>query len=412
VWAQASDAITLPFLLMAAAFRVMDPSLEEASATCGAGQRKTMWLVTLPLMAPAALGTLLIVFVKSIDSFEVPAVMGVPGGITVFATEVWLATSRSPVDHNLAAAFAMIYLAFTFGGLYFYYRATNLSAKFATITGKGFRPRRIDLGRRRGVHTTVAFGVLGVAVLLPFLVMVYSALLPFYSVPRARVWGTMSLVNFEWVLTNSTTMRALRNNVLTGFGSSILVMTLAILVSWVVLRTGVRGRRLLDAAAFAPIAVPGIVIGLALVWFYLEVPVPVYATLWIIVIAYATANLPYALRATHASLSQLGRELEEASQTSGANFARTMFSVVLPLISGGLLVGFVYVFSFAFKGLSLPILLAGPGTEILPVLVYDLYATGQYTRLNALGVLMFAFLVLMAVIAQQVAKRLGYETER
>lgn len=408
IWADATDSITLPFLLMAAAFRAMDPSLEEASTTAGASNGYTLRHVTLPLMTPAVLATFLIVFVKTIDSFEVPAVMGLPGGISVFATEVWLATSRFPSNHNLAAAYAVGYLGVTVLGLALYYKATSISEKFATITGKGYKPLRMDLGGRRYVHAFAALTILFISVLLPFLVMLYASVLPFYSLPNGDTFSRMSLENYRWVLDSPVVFRALKNNVVVGLGSAAVAMVLAALISWVVIRTKVRGRKLLDAVAFAPIAFPGIVLALALMWFYLTVPVPVYATLWIIGLAFVTAYLPYGLRATHASLSQVGRELEEASAACGATFRRTFVSIIMPLITSGLLVGFIYVFSRSFKGLSLPIMLAGPGTEVLSVLVFDLYDGGHYTRLNALGILMFVFLVIMSAISQRLAKKIGY----
>lgn len=408
IWVDGTDSITLPFLLMAAAFRAMDPSLEEASVTSGATNRYTLRHVTLPLMTPAILATILIIFVKAIESFETPAVLGLPAGISVFATEVWMATRRFPSDHNLAATFAVGYVAVTLLGLALYYRATGISEKFATITGKGYKPVRMDLGRRRFFHAGVALFILFVAVLMPFLVMLYTSLMPFYAMPSTEAFARMSWENYQWVLDSPMVLRALKNNIVAGVGSSVVAMALAAIISWVVIRTRIPGRKLLDAIAFAPIALPGIVIGLALVWFYLQVPVPVYATLWIISIAYVTAYLPYALRATHASLSQVGRELEEAAATCGATFRYTFATIIMPLITSGLLVGFIYVFSRTFKGLSLPIMLAGPGTEVLPVLVFDMYEGGHYTRLNALGIMMFLFLVVLSAIAQRLAKRVGY----
>jgi iron(III) transport system permease protein len=162
---------------------------------------------------------------------------------------------------------------------------------------------------------------------------------------------------------------------------------------------------LLDVVAFAPLAIPGIVVGLALIWVYLTLPIPIYGTLWILVLAFVTKYTSYAVRSTHASLSQLHQELEEASAVSGASWLRTSSRIVFPLIAGGVLVSFIYILSLTFKVLSLPVLLAAGGTKTLPVVIFDLYFDGRYPELNALGVMMFAVLVVLSWLAWRLSSR-------
>ncbi len=408
IWVDGTDSITLPFLLMAAALRSMNPTWEEASQICGAGHRTTVWHITLPLMRPAMLASALLVFITTIGNFAVPAAIGLPGGIRVLATDVYLAARSFPADTNLAATYAVVYLLIALGGLWLYHRAVRSSEGFATIGGKGYGSRRLRLGGGRRLHATVAVTLLAVTVLVPLLVMVYASLLPYYTPPTMEVWGDLTLRNFRWVLFESAVIeRALVNNVVAGGVAAVVTVLLASTIAWVVLRTPLRGRYLLDALASAPIAFPGTVLALALMWLYLVLPIPVYATMWIIGIAYVTAFLPYALRATHATLAQVDVALEEASTVAGAQWRSTFLRIVLPLISTGLFVGFVYVFARTFKVLSLPVLLAGPGNEVLPVLIYDLYEIGRYPELNALGVLLSTFLLVVFTIAQRVAGRIG-----
>lgn len=254
----------------------------------------------------------------------------------------------------------------------------------------------------------LALAIVGTAVVLPFTVVVYASLLPYYTPPTAGIWEQLTLDNYRYVLFEAPAVgRAVRNNIVAGLGASVAAVTLAALISWVLLRGRTRLRGWLDAIAFAPIALPGIVLGLAVMWFYLTVPVPIYASLWIIGVAYVTAYLPYALRATHASMSQLDRELEESSAIAGARWGYTFRRITLPLVSSGLLVGLVYVFSRTLKTLSLPVLLGGPGNEVLPVLIYDLYESGRYPELNALGVLMFIVLTIGGLLAARVGRGLG-----
>ncbi len=408
IWADATDSITLPFLLIAAALRNMDPSLEEASRAAGASEATTLRRITLPVMRPALAATALIVFIKTVDSFEVPTVLGLPGGVRVLATDVYVATRRFPADPNLGAAYALLYLGVALVGLWAYHRVTRGAGRFVTIGGRGYRPARIALGSHRHRHGLAALTIVGVAVILPFLVVVYASLLPYYAPPSAGTWGQLTLDNYRYVLFEAPAVgRAVRNNLVAGLGASVVAVTLAALTSWVLVRGRSRLRGWLDAIAFAPIALPGIVLGLAVMWFYLTVPVPIYASLWIIGVAYVTAYLPYALRATHASMSQLDRELEESSAVAGARWGYTFWRITVPLISSGLVVGFIYVFSRTLKTLSLPVLLAGPGNEVLPVLIYDLYESGRYPELNALGVLMFVVLAVTGLALTRIGPGLG-----
>ena len=407
IWIMGIENISVPFLLMAAALRSMDPSLEEASAASGAVSLRTFSWVTLPILRPAIGATLLLLFVRGIEVFEVPAVAGIPAGITVFSTEIWVATTRTPVDMNLAAAFAMAYLAVTAIGLSLYYRSLRVGERFATVTGKGFRPARLDLGGKRYLATAIAFLILFSGVVLPLLVITWSSLIPFYQFPAGDAFDLASLSNYRAVLDSSTARRAFTNNLVVGLISSVASVLLAAVISTIVLRSNIRGRKLLDGLAFAPIAIPGIVMGLALLWLYLLLPLPLYGTLVVLVFAFVGKYIPWAMRSTHAALSQIGAELEEASAASGASGVKTFFQVTLPLAAPGLFVGFVFVLSLTFKVLSIPVLLSSAGNELLPVLIFDYYEGGQYGRLAALGMMIVMILLVLSSAGRILQKRVG-----
>lgn len=415
IWVEGIDGISLPFLLMAAAFRSMDPSLEEASGVAGASGFDTLRYVTLPALAPAVLAILLLLFVKAIEGFEVPAIMGIPDQVVVFATEVYIASQEFPVDQGLAAAFAVGYIILTAVALGLYYRAVRTSEKFATVTGKGFKPTRIDLGRKKWLWTLGTMALLLIAVILPFLVMIYASLLPFYQLPSMSAFQSMTVENYREFVTDSKSVEALENNLKVGITSSVMVIILSTMIAWVIVRTRIRGRAILDAISFAPIAIPGIVFALALTWLYLTIPTPVkiYGTLFMLGLGFVGKYLPYAMRASHAGLSQIGVELEEASATSGAGWLRTFTSIVSPLMAGSLLVAFVYILTLTFKTLSLPVMLQGPSTELLAVRIYAQYVAGDYAALNAIGVIIFVILVFLAGISRLIASRFGYlETDK
>ena len=255
----------------------MDPSLEEAAQTAGASVWTTMRTVTLPVLLPAVLATLLISFIRALESFEAPAIMGIPAGISVFATEVWLAVSRTrPADFNLSATFAMGYLLVTVVGVYLYHRATKMSERYVTVTGKGYRPTRFKLGYWRWPVALFSLLLLGVAILLPLFILIWTSLLPFYMIPSWQALSLVSLQNYRAVLALDSAYEAFVNTLIVGCSAAAIGSLLSAVIGWVVIRTRLPGRRLLDVLAFAPIAIPGTVMGIALLWLYLTLPIPIY----------------------------------------------------------------------------------------------------------------------------------------
>jgi iron(III) transport system permease protein len=411
IWAQAMDQISLPFLLMAAAFRSMDPSLEEASSVAGARLTTTMRTVTLPLLLPAVLAVFLLVFVRAIESFDVPAVLGVPAGIPIFATQVFLAVWDVPQDYNVASAFGVGYLVVSLLLLYGYHRATCASERFVTVTGKAFRPRRMQLGGWRWPVSVLSLLLLGFGVGLPVFVFVWTSFVKFYQIPSLAQLSHFSLDNYRAIFELPHTTQSIYNTLLVGIVSSVIIVLLAATISWIVIRSRVRGRKFLDFLAFSPIAIPGTVMGLALLWLYLVVPIPIYATIWILIVAFVGKYITVAVRSTHASLQQISVELEEVSTVSGASWGRTFRSVVLPLMAPGLVVAFIYSLSLTFKVLSMPILLGSVDTKLMSVTIYNLYEDGQYPMLSAMGVILLMLVLFLSFIGAYIGKRFGVKQD-
>src|SRR5919106_3776175 len=228
IWAQGVDNFSLPFLLMAAAFRSMDPSLEEAAQVAGAGVWATLRTVTLPVLLPSVLATLLISFIRALESFEVPAVMGIPAGISLFATEVWLALSRRrPPDFNLSATFAMGYFLVTIVGVFLYHRATKRSERYVTVTGKGYRSTRLKTGAWRWPIALFSMLLLGVPILLPLFILIWTSLMPFYMVPSWQALSLASLRNYRDVLALDSAYDAFINNLIVGCSAAAIGVTLS-----------------------------------------------------------------------------------------------------------------------------------------------------------------------------------------
>ncbi|MEX0805490.1 MAG: iron ABC transporter permease [Candidatus Binatia bacterium] len=411
IWAQAIDQVSLPFLLMAAAFRSMDPSLEEASTVSGARLGTTIRTVTLPLLLPALLAVFLLVFVRAIESFDVPAVLGVPGGIPVFATQVFLAVWDVPQDYNVASAFGVGYLIISLLLLYLYHRATRRSERYVTVTGKAFRPRRMQLGSWRWPVSLFSLLLLMFGIGLPVFVFVWTSFLNFYQIPSLSHLSLFSLDNYRAILELPYTLQSIYNTLVVGIVSSLIIVMMAATISWIVIRTRIAGRKFLDFLSFSPIAVPGTVMGLALLWLYLVVPIPIYATLWILIIAFVGKYITVAVRSTHASLHQISVELEEVSTVSGASWSRTFRSVVLPLMAPGLVVAFIYSLSLTFKVLSIPILLGSVDTKLMSVMIFNLYEDGQYPMLSAMGVILLMLVLSLSLVGTYIGRRFGVKQD-
>jgi iron(III) transport system permease protein len=401
------DDFYTPFLFMAAAFRSMDPALEEASISAGAGNLRTFFSITMRLMLPAALGVALLIFIRGIEDFEVPALLGIPAGIYVLSTEIFLTVRRPPTDFNLAATISMFYLLVALGGLYFYFKSTRTSEQFSVITGKGFRPSLTKLGRWRVPAAACALGLITLTVYLPLAVLAWTSLLPWYAQPSRSMLSLLTLKNYRWLTTDDLIVSAFFNNLLVGISAAFLVTLFAAVIAWIVIRTHMPGRHFLDALTFSSTAYPSMVLGLALIWFYLTVPIPIYGTLWILILAYVTKRLPTSVRMCSAVMTQIRKELEEASETCGASFLRTFRRVVLPLLVPGLFVSFVSTLTITFKALSLPVLLGHAGSELVPFLIFDLFESGRYAEVAALGCVTISVITLLTLGFRRVSQRLG-----
>jgi iron(III) transport system permease protein len=401
------DDFYTPFLFMAAAFRSMDPALEEASIASGAGNVRTFFSITLRLMLPAALAVALLIFIRGIEDFEVPALLGLPAGIRVLSTEIFLAVRRPPTDFNLAATISMFYLVVALGGLYLYFKSTRMSEKFAVITGKGFRPSIIGLGKWRIPALASALALVAMAVYLPLAVLAWTSLLPWYAQPSWTMVPLLTGKNYRWLLADELIVSAFFNNLLVGLTAGFLVTLFATAIAWIVIRTRVPGRWLLDSLTFSATAYPSMVLGLALIWFYLTVPLPVYGTLWILILAYITKRLPASVRICSAVMTQMRNELEEASAICGASLLQTLRRVVLPLLVPGLFVSFVSALTLTFKALSLPVLLGHAGSELVPLLIFDLFESGRYAEVAALGCVTITVVTVLTLAFRRLSQRFG-----
>ncbi|MBF8301385.1 MAG: sugB 2 [Acidobacteria bacterium] len=407
IWVDGLHYSPMAFLLMTAAFRAMDPSLEESATMSGANVFQVVWRVTLRLTWPAILATILILFVRAIEAFEVPALLGLPVGIEVFTSSIYQAVHRYPSQVGLASAYAAALLVITTAGVYFVSRLSSRGSKYATMTGKGFRPRQIDLGRWRWGTAAIFVVYFLLIVALPFSVLLWSSFQRFYAVPSMEALQNLTLDPYRFIVNYPNLTRTVWNSLVLSFTSATIVMLVTSVICWIVVKTTIRGRWLLDSIASLPIVFPGLVLGLAIMIFYLNVDIGVYGTIWIMLIAYITRFMPYGLRYNTASMLQIHKELEESAAMCGASWWTTFRRVILPLLKPGLLAGWIYVMIVSIRELSTSILLYSPDTQVISIVIWELWENGQYVELSALGVLFIITLFLLVLIAQWLGRRYG-----
>jgi iron(III) transport system permease protein len=407
IWVDGLHYSPMAFLLMSAAFRSMDPALEESAMMSGANVLQVAYRVTLKLSWPAIFATMLILFVRALESFEVPALLGLPVGIQVFTSSIYQAVHRYPSQIGLASAYAVMLLAITTIGVYFQSRLSSRGSKYATMTGKGYRPRQIDLGPWRWLTASIFVVYFLLIVVLPFAVLLWSSFQKFYSVPSWQALQNLTLDPYRFILSYPNITRSIWNSFFLSLSTAVTIMLVTSVICWIVVKTKLRGRWLLDNVASLPMVFPGLVLGLSIMIFYLNVDIGVYGTMWIMFIAYVTRFMPYGLRYNTTSMLQIHKELEESSQMSGASWFTTFRRIILPLLKPGLVAGFIYVMIVSIRELSSSILLYSPGTEVVSIVIWELWENGQYVELSALGVLFILALFVLVMIAQWLGKKFG-----
>lgn len=387
--------VPLSFLFMAVAFRSMDPALEEASALARGRPLTTFRRVTLPILLPAILALLIVVTTLTLEGFEVPLVIGVPGGVKILSTWIFFAINP-PVglpNYGRVAAIAVPFLALGGVLLYLYNRAVGLAERYAVVTGRGYRPRRVDLGRwRYAALAGVGFYLL-LVLLLPAAIMLMTAL-------RPRGASTASLEAFVSVLGSPVTRLAFGNTLVAGGLGATIVVFCAAMVAWLVVRTRVPGRYVLDFMTFVPITIPAVITGVAIGLLYLVLPLGIYGTVWILVLAYAT-RMAVATRLIRASLTQLHRELEEASAVSGGRWFATCRRVLLPLLAPAVTLAWLLLFIVSFREFTLGMLLYRPDNVVVGVHLWNLYERGRLAEASALGFVMIVAVLTLGFLARR-----------
>jgi iron(III) transport system permease protein len=397
--------VPLNFLLMSALLKAVDTSFEEAAMASGASPWRTFRTVTLPMCLPGVLALLLLVFMRAFESFEVPALVGLAGNITVLTTNIYVSIKETgAVNFGLSGAYSVCLLVIMTLLLLWYNRLSRHAHRFQTITGKGYRPRVISLGRWRWLASGILHALFVFIIVLPIGMVIFASLQPFYEGVTVDSLDRLTLANYRSVLAPGAFRDAIWNTLILGAATATLVVPITALCAWLAARRR-PGAWILDQIATVPLVFPAIVMSVAFLNVFARLPIPLYGTLLSVIIAASVRYLPYGMRFAYAGVLQIHPDLEDASAVAGARNGRTFLRVVLPLVSTALVGCWLFVFLGASREVSLPLLLVGPGVEIVGPTLFDLWQNGQLTELAAMGMLWVALMTVASACFHRVTRR-------
>lgn len=394
------------FLLTLPPLGAMDPALEEAAATSGARFWQRIRLVTLPLAKPSVLAVLLLTFIRALESFEVPLLIGIPGRLHTFTTVIYETIHLGFLPrYGEASAYAVLLIALVAVPLFFYYRFTRDSEKFATVTGKGFRPSRIDLGLWRW-PCGVFLLLIPLALAAPLLILLWASFLPIYTPPSLGDFALMSFANYIEIWTRADTLNGMWNSTVVATWGATAVALLTFVLAWNVVRRREAIRWAIDFIGSLPLVLPSIVLGIAILIQFLRFPlIPIYGTIWILVFAFVVKYMPYGMRFCYSGILAVQRELEESARTSGARTLRVLTAIVLPLTWPAVAGIWVYVFLHAIRDLSLAILLTGPENQMVSIVILDLWDNGEVPQLGALSIVLAVAATIFGLLFMRFSQR-------
>lgn len=398
IWVSVLGWSALLFILIVPAFRGMDASLEESSRMAGANVVTTLRRVTLPVLAPAILGGLMIVFIRLIESFETELILGYPKGIFVYTTKIWWYIGLTPSNYPMAMSYATVFLAIVAGLIMLYWRLLR-EKQFVTITGRGFATRPTKLGRWR--YATLGFVLLyfGISVLLPLAALVVGSLM--------KIWGVYmedpyTLKHWVGTLDDERFLLSLKNTLLLGVLSATLGMVLYSIMSYIVVRTKLSGRKLLDAISWLPYGVPSLVLALGFFWAYFGgMPLlrPLFGSLSLMVLVFLVRGLPLGCRVMNGAMFQLGNELEESSRVLGASWVYTFRRIVAPLLSPAFISAWIILFLIATRDLVAVLFLYLPKSRLLSIVIFEYWMQAGYERATAMSLVLTVLSLLVALLA-------------
>jgi iron(III) transport system permease protein len=401
------------YMFTASALRNMDPSLEEAAEVSGASALRTMFTVTFPLIAPAILSGMLLSFIVMLGIYGIPAVLGTPGDIPVLTTYIFKLTNWSPPLYSTAASVAIILMVVTGFLVWLQHRIVSRRS-YTTVAGKAFRPALLNLGPWRYLTLGLAVVYLFVVVVLPTLALAVAGFRRFLFIRDlpglfdARQYG---LMHFERLFANPLALRSIWNTMEVGLITALVGGVLAFAIGYTVNRTSLPARKSIDVISTLPVAIPGLVIGVAYLWAWIGLPGGLYGTIWILALAFIARFMPDTVKALSTSLLQIHRELEEAAWICGKGLLGTIRSIVLPLARPGVIAAMTLLFILAIRELGSSLFLYTSHTMVMAVLLLDYYEGGNIGITAAFSLVQMVLLAVVISIANLLSRGARGTTE-
>jgi iron(III) transport system permease protein len=407
-WVMALFEGTIAFVMISASMKSMDPSLEESSRVLGASKLRTALRITLPLVLPGVLSATIFVFAEMLGSFAAAFVLGIPGRFYVVTTAIWEATLSFPPDYGRAAAmglslFGVMLITLTLA------RLVLRHGTYTTITGKGFRPREMDVGRMRWPLLAIAWGYIIVAVILPLGALTLTSFERFATVILSQMHFTMA--NYETALQMGSVGPAFINSLTLGVSVSTIGVPVMGVLAWIIYRSRMPGRGAAEYIIMFPQAVPRLVFGLGLLWAWINLPIPIYGTLWLLALAYFTVFLPLGLRTIAGVVLQVDPSLEECARVCGAPWIYQMRTVTLPLLRPGMVAAWLLIFIASVRELGVSIFLMGPNSKVIAPAIVNSWLSSSSELSAAMALIQTATIFIAVAIMFGLARRVTGVTQ-
>lgn len=404
IFAEGLRLVPVAFLMLVPLMRSMDPSLEEAAAASGASPLRATRRVTFALLLPGVLAISIFQAITAIENFEVPGILGMPVNLHVFSTRVFnlidnIGTIPAFGQANAAAVF---YLAVALVISFFYLRLVRNSERYSIITGKGYTPRQVRLGRWRKPALAVSLLYLFVTIILPFLVLLYVSLVNYLRPPSIDAFMSMTTKHYATVFNQPRVAKTLVNTIYVTLLTATSVTIVSFVIAYIIVRTRFAGRYALDMLSFLPHSIPGIVLGLALFWLFMQFDqwtgASTFGTIYGLVLGFTILFLSYAVRAMSVAMIQVHPDLEDAAKLSGAPPWRIALRIFGPLLLPTLVGIWIYVAMLSVRFISLPLILSqGGSNEVLGVMIWSLWDNGNISSVGAIGIMLMSFMFVLAI---------------
>jgi iron(III) transport system permease protein len=405
-WVMALFEGTVAFVMISAAMKSMDPALEESARVLGAGKWRTMLTVTLPLVMPGVLGAAVFVFAEMLGSFAAAFVLGLPARYVVITTAIWQAVQSYPPDYPRASALGIALFAVMFATLSLY-RLMVRRGNFATITGKAFRPRTMAMGRLAWVLFAACVAYIVVAVVLPLTTLLLTSFQRFATVIMSQ--SEFTLANYQTALGFGAVRAALTNSLILGVGVATVGVGVMTVLVWIIYRSRAPGHGLVEYVVMFPQAVPRMVFGLALLWALLNIPIPIYGTLWLLALAYFTVLLPLGVRTLAGVVLQIDKSLEECARVCGASWFYQLRTVTMPLLRPGIVAAWLLVFIASVRELGVSIFLVGPNAKVIAPSIVSSWLSSSSELSAALALIQTAAVFIAVIVLFRATRRFSQE---